>query len=145
MSWIPIIINLSLLKAAVILVVSGSTASSGGSGSARLVEDASVAFQPVLQWQQWVGREIAQWGKSGLHTEGRLVLAILHHSASENIPSARWCLNNTILPFNHPPGCPECSPVEMQQKFSHWQNTSNIVDDQQQQQPCLGWLSLGNP
>ena len=145
MSWFLIVINLSLLKAAVTLVASGSTASNGSSGSVRLGEDASVAFQSVSRWEQWIRREIAQQGRRKLYTERRLISSTpCCHSASANTANAKWCPSNTVPPLECPPGCPECSPMAMQQKCSCWQVTSSNVDDQHQQQPCSGQLSSGN-
>lgn len=128
------------------LVASGSTASNGSSGSARLGEDAPVAFQPTLQWEQWIRREMAQQGRSKPYAERRLVSsALCCHSASANTPNAKWCPGNTVPPLEYSPGCPECSPVGMQQKCSRWQVTSSNVGDQHQQQPCLGQPGSSNP
>ena len=137
MSWFLIIINLSLLKAAVMLVASGSTAFHASSRWARLGEDVLVSFQPVSWWEQRIRREKAQQGRSTLYTERRLLSSTpCCHSASVNTPNAKWCPSNTVPSLEHPSGCTECSPAGMQQKFSLWQVISSNVDDWHQWQHC---------
>lgn len=139
MSCFLFVINLSLPKADVMLVARGSTTSNGSSESA-IVGVCICALSAHLAM-----RSVDKEGNGQLGRRKLVSSTSCCHSASAITPNAKWHLNNNVPPLECLPGCPMCSPVGMQQKYSCYHATSSNVNDLHDPQPCSGKLSSGKP